>query len=92
MIVLIDGMLFSGGFPGCQPVSMDLNNINLLQKKPYKVSWKADGTRSALNKIQKDILFFVNLFKSYKQFKSFYGILLQLNFIVVVTYRASILS
>ncbi|XP_054281845.1 mRNA-capping enzyme-like [Macrosteles quadrilineatus] len=33
------------GFPGCQPVSMDLSNIKLLQKMPYKVSWKADGTR-----------------------------------------------
>ncbi|XP_076349616.1 RNA guanylyltransferase and 5'-phosphatase mRNA capping enzyme [Tachypleus tridentatus] len=33
------------GFPGCQPVSMDTDNINLLQLKPYKVSWKADGTR-----------------------------------------------
>lgn len=35
----------SSGFPGCQPVSMDLNNINLLHQKPYRVSWKADGTR-----------------------------------------------
>jgi mRNA-capping enzyme len=33
------------GFPGCQPVSMDRNNILLLHTKPYKVSWKADGTR-----------------------------------------------
>ncbi|XP_013774740.1 mRNA-capping enzyme-like [Limulus polyphemus] len=33
------------GFPGCQPVSMDTDNINLLQLKSYKVSWKADGTR-----------------------------------------------
>ncbi|XP_046676608.1 LOW QUALITY PROTEIN: mRNA-capping enzyme [Homalodisca vitripennis] len=33
------------GFPGCQPVSMDLQNIKLLQKMPYRVSWKADGTR-----------------------------------------------
>lgn len=37
---------FSGkGFPGSQPVSMDLNNIKLLHTKPYRVSWKADGTR-----------------------------------------------
>lgn len=34
-----------GGFPGAQPVSMDRQNIKLLQAKPYKVSWKADGTR-----------------------------------------------
>lgn len=33
------------GFPGCQPVSMDVENISLLRKKPYRVSWKADGTR-----------------------------------------------
>eukprot|EP00794_Sanderia_malayensis_P011972 gene11972-13209_t len=32
-------------FPGCQPVSMDRNNISYLAQKPYKVSWKADGTR-----------------------------------------------
>ncbi|EFX79220.1 hypothetical protein DAPPUDRAFT_128585 [Daphnia pulex] len=36
--------LKSSGFPGCQPVSMDRRNIQLL-KNPYKVSWKADGTR-----------------------------------------------
>jgi mRNA-capping enzyme len=34
----------SSGFPGCQPVSMDRRNIQLL-KNPYMVSWKADGTR-----------------------------------------------
>ena len=34
----------SSGFPGRQPVSMDRQNIGLLQN-PYKVSWKADGTR-----------------------------------------------
>ncbi|XP_060061478.1 mRNA-capping enzyme isoform X2 [Erinaceus europaeus] len=33
------------GFPGAQPVSMDKQNIKLLELKPYKVSWKADGTR-----------------------------------------------
>ena len=33
------------GFPGAQPVSMDRQNIRLLHRKPYKVSWKADGTR-----------------------------------------------
>lgn len=24
---------------------MDVNNINLLHEKPYRVSWKADGAR-----------------------------------------------
>lgn len=33
------------GFPGSQPVSMDVQNIKFLSAKPYKVSWKADGTR-----------------------------------------------
>ncbi len=32
-------------FPGSQPVSMDVQNIQLLHDKPYRVSWKADGTR-----------------------------------------------
>lgn len=35
----------STGFPGSQPVSMDVDNIMLLHSKPYRVSWKADGTR-----------------------------------------------
>lgn len=33
------------GFPGAQPVSMDRDNLRFLEQKPYKVSWKADGTR-----------------------------------------------
>lgn len=33
------------GFPGAQPVSMDRQNIQLLEQNAYKVSWKADGTR-----------------------------------------------
>lgn len=35
----------SGGFPGSQPVSMDVQNIKLIHEKPYRVSWKADGAR-----------------------------------------------
>lgn len=35
----------STGFPGSQPVTMDEDNIKLLGEKPYRVSWKADGTR-----------------------------------------------
>lgn len=38
----------SKDFPGCQPVSMDCKNIELLHQKPYRVSWKADGTRYML--------------------------------------------
>ena len=33
------------GFPGSQPVSMDVKNMYLLRQMPYRVSWKADGTR-----------------------------------------------
>uniref|UniRef100_A0A8C7D3H2 mRNA-capping enzyme n=1 Tax=Oncorhynchus kisutch TaxID=8019 RepID=A0A8C7D3H2_ONCKI len=33
------------GFPGAQPVSMDRRNLRFLEQNPYKVSWKADGTR-----------------------------------------------
>ncbi|XP_029902940.1 mRNA-capping enzyme [Myripristis murdjan] len=33
------------GFPGAQPVSMDRRNLHFLEQNPYKVSWKADGTR-----------------------------------------------
>ncbi|XP_059059297.1 mRNA-capping enzyme [Achroia grisella] len=33
------------GFPGAQPVSMDVMNLRKLHEKPYRVSWKADGVR-----------------------------------------------
>jgi len=33
------------GFPGAQPVSMTYRSLDLLSQTPYKVSWKADGTR-----------------------------------------------
>ncbi|EDW00552.1 mRNA-capping enzyme [Drosophila grimshawi] len=33
------------GFPGAQPISMDKHNIKRLSEMPYRVSWKADGTR-----------------------------------------------
>lgn len=35
----------STGFPGSQPVSMKITNLENLHKKPYRVSWKADGVR-----------------------------------------------
>ncbi|CAG2101565.1 unnamed protein product, partial [Medioppia subpectinata] len=37
-----------GGFPGSQPVSMDMHNLGLLSTREYMVSWKADGTRYML--------------------------------------------
>ncbi|CAF0897849.1 unnamed protein product [Adineta ricciae] len=33
------------GFPGSQPVSMDITNYMTIVQSPYMVSWKADGTR-----------------------------------------------
>lgn len=47
-----------GGFPGAQPVSMDRQNIKLIHTKPYKVSWKADGTRYMLLIHQKNEIYF----------------------------------
>lgn len=41
--------VYSKGFPGSQPVSMDINNLALLKDRAYKISWKADGTRYSLN-------------------------------------------
>ena len=38
-------LFFRGNFGGSQPVSMDRKNLELLQQKPYRVTWKADGTR-----------------------------------------------
>lgn len=46
------------GFPGSQPVSMDLKNIEYLQQKPYRVSWKADGTRYMMLILKEDEIFF----------------------------------
>ncbi len=37
--------LFRRGFPGSQPVSMDITNYETIVQSPYMVSWKADGTR-----------------------------------------------
>ena len=33
------------GFPGSQPVLMDITNYMTIVQSPYMVSWKADGTR-----------------------------------------------
>ena len=48
------------GFPGSQPVSMSHNNISLLQQKPYRVSWKADGTRYMMLIDGKDEVYFTD--------------------------------
>lgn len=46
------------GFPGCQPVSMDRNNLNFLHTKPYRVSWKADGTRYMMLILKENEIYF----------------------------------
>lgn len=48
------------GFPGCQPVSMDRNNIKFLHTKPYRVSWKADGTRYMMLIVKSGEIFFAD--------------------------------
>lgn len=48
------------GFPGSQPVSMDMKNISLLSEKPYRVSWKADGTRYMMLILRKNEIFFLD--------------------------------
>ncbi|XP_067007621.2 mRNA-capping enzyme [Anabrus simplex] len=50
----------SSGFPGCQPVSMDTANIKLLHEKPYKVSWKADGTRYMMLILRENEVYFID--------------------------------
>ncbi|XP_037030418.1 mRNA-capping enzyme [Bradysia coprophila] len=48
----------SSGFPGSQPVSMDQKNINLLHMEPYRVSWKADGTRYMMLVLEENEVYF----------------------------------
>lgn len=48
----------SSGFPGSQPVSMDVNNVRLLNDKPYRVSWKADGTRYMMLILKENEVYF----------------------------------
>src|SRR5581483_2902397 len=48
------------GFPGSQPVSMDRSNIQYLAQRPYKVSWKADGTRYMMLVKGKDKIYFID--------------------------------
>ncbi|KAM7348245.1 RNA guanylyltransferase and 5'-phosphatase mRNA capping enzyme [Cochliomyia hominivorax] len=46
------------GFPGSQPVSMDRSNIKRLHEIPYRVSWKADGTRYMMLINKRDEIYF----------------------------------
>ncbi|XP_065362989.1 mRNA-capping enzyme [Calliphora vicina] len=46
------------GFPGAQPVSMDRQNIKRLHEIPYRVSWKADGTRYMMLINKRDEIYF----------------------------------
>lgn len=40
---------FSAGFAGARPVSINIDNVELLCANPYRVSWKADGTRCSFS-------------------------------------------
>ena len=53
-------MNFRNGFPGAQPVSMDRENMQNLAKMPYKVSWKADGTRYMMLIDGKNAIYFID--------------------------------
>ncbi|ALC49284.1 mRNA-cap [Drosophila busckii] len=46
------------GFPGAQPVSMDRHNIKRLSEIPYRVSWKADGSRYMMLVDGRDEIYF----------------------------------
>lgn len=48
----------SNGFPGSQPVSMDMSNLRLLSEKSYRVSWKADGTRYMMLILKENEVYF----------------------------------
>ncbi|XP_013107961.1 mRNA-capping enzyme [Stomoxys calcitrans] len=48
------------GFPGCQPVSMDCENMKRLHEIPYRVSWKADGTRYMMLINKRDEIYFID--------------------------------
>ncbi|XP_035210837.1 mRNA-capping enzyme-like isoform X2 [Stegodyphus dumicola] len=50
----------NSGFPGSQPVSMHIRNLKLLHEKPYKVSWKADGTRYMMLIDKEDKIYFID--------------------------------
>ncbi|XP_037938314.1 mRNA-capping enzyme-like [Teleopsis dalmanni] len=46
------------GFPGAQPVSMDRTNLKFIHEQPYRVSWKADGTRYMMLINKRDEIYF----------------------------------
>lgn len=46
-------------FPGAQPVSMDLENMQLLAHHQYRVSWKADGCRYMMYIQDEENIFFL---------------------------------
>ncbi|XP_065652640.1 mRNA-capping enzyme isoform X2 [Hydra vulgaris] len=59
---LCEGMLAwdKGNFPGSQPVSMDRKNLEFLGQKPYRVSWKADGTRYIMLILKENEVYFLD--------------------------------
>lgn len=49
-----------GTFPGSQPVSLDRQNIELLSHHPYRVTWKADGTRYLMLILKEGEVYFLD--------------------------------
>jgi len=49
-----------GNFGGSQPVSMDRKNVDLIQQKPYRVTWKADGTRYTMLIVKEGEVYFLD--------------------------------
>ena len=49
-----------GSFPGSQPVSLDRQNIELLSQRPYRVTWKADGTRYLMLILKEEEVYFID--------------------------------
>lgn len=59
---ICEGMLNwdRGNFPGSQPVSMDRKNIELIHLHPYRVTWKADGTRYLMLILKQGEVYFLD--------------------------------
>lgn len=56
-------------FPGCQPVSMTRENMNLIIKEEYLVSWKADGNRYMMLILNESEMYFFD--RDYRVYQIF---------------------
>lgn len=57
---MLNVFFFSSGFPGSQPVSMTVENLQYLSMLPYTVSWKADGVRYLMYIQDRNEIFFID--------------------------------